>query len=287
MAKRAIFITGASSGIGLASVIRLHNLDFRIFAGVFPGEDTTPLDSLDDVKLIPIDVTNSDMIASAAQTIARETNGAGLYGLFNNAGIPVTGPMEFTPMAALRKQMEVNLFGHIEVTQRMLPYLRQAAPARIINTTSLLGRIVVPFCGPYSISKYGMEAFSDALRYELRPSGISVSIIEPGAIATPIWARTRENVDEMLSELSPQAAQLYGEQFKHVAKVTEKQGKNGLSPDEVAKVVVHAFTSKRPKIRYVVGQDAKTITFLRRVCTDRMFDWLIRRLYRSTADKSS
>jgi NAD(P)-dependent dehydrogenase (short-subunit alcohol dehydrogenase family) len=157
MAKRAIFITGTSSGIGLASVIRLHNLDFRIFAGVFPGEDTAPLDSLNDVKIIPIDVTDSDMIASAAQIIERETNGAGLYGLFNNAGIPVTGPMEFTPMAALRKQMEVNLFGHIEVTQRMLPYLRQASPARIVNTTSLLGRIVVPFCGPYSISKYGME----------------------------------------------------------------------------------------------------------------------------------
>ncbi len=279
MPARAIFITGASSGIGLASVKRLDDLGFKVYAGVYPGEDTTALDKRQNVTIIPIDITDTEMIASAAGKIAREVGEAGLFGLFNNAGIPMPGPMEFLPMPALRKQLDVNLFGHIEMTQFMLPHLRKAKNARIVNTASILGRVVVPMGGAYSISKYGMEAFSDALRQELRPFGMRVSIVEPGVIATPIWARTVESVDEMLSELPPQALAYYGEGLQQMNATTQREGQKGLPPDAVAQVVVHAFTASRPKIRYVVGKDAKAVALMRRLLPDRAVDWVMRRLY--------
>lgn len=279
MAQRAIFISGANSGIGLASVRRLTEFGFKVYAGVLPGEDSSTLETIDAVEIIALDITKPEMIADAARVVERGVGEGGLFGLFNNAGVPMTGPMEYLPIPALRQQMDVNLFGHVELTQYMLPLLRLAPSARIVNTASILGRVVVPFGGAYSISKHAMEAYSDALRQELAPFGIKVSILEPGAIATPIWTKTVANAQEMIDELPPQAQRYYRAGYVRMAQTSVREGEGGIAPDVVGRAVLHAFTATRPKIRYVIGKDAQTIALLRRLLPDSVVDWILSKRY--------
>lgn len=284
MGKQSVFITGASSGIGLATALHMRSLGFQVFAGVLPGEDTAPLfrDGTQDMTVVPINITRSEMIVAARQTIQAAVGDSGLYGLFNNAGISIPGPIEFLPMPAVRKQLEVNLLGHVEVTQTFLPLIRQAK-GRIVNTASILGRFSTPFGAPYSMAKFGMEAFTDSLRLELRPYGVRVIAIEPGAIATNIWSVNHQNADEILSEFTPEAEMLYGAAFREVCNAAQQTGKRGIPPHKVAKAVAHAFTSPRPKTRYLVGQDAHMLGFLKKVLPDVLMDRLLTRSVVKTA----
>jgi NAD(P)-dependent dehydrogenase (short-subunit alcohol dehydrogenase family) len=222
-----------------------------------------------------LDVTDRDSIAAAVQTVAKAVGEAGLAGLVNNAGIAVGGPIELVPMSAVRCQFEVNVFGQIAVTQAFLPLLRRGR-GRVVNMGSIAGRAATPFIGLYSASKFALEALTDALRSELSPWGIEVSIVEPGAIATPIWKKSARVADQMKAGLSDEARKLYGEQLASVRSSIEKVEERSIPATVVAEAVSHALTAKRPKTRYLVGIDARIRAAMAAWLPDRVQDRVVR-----------
>jgi NAD(P)-dependent dehydrogenase (short-subunit alcohol dehydrogenase family) len=276
--RGAVVITGASSGIGLASALHLDSVGFRVFAGVRKQADEERLRTGGSERLLPIalDVTDAGSIAAAAERVRDELQEGGLAGLVNNAGVALSAPLEFIPLEELRRQLEVNLVGQVAVTQAFLPMLRKGK-GRIVNIGSVGGRVALPFVGPYAASKFGMEALTDSLRRELKPWGIKVSILEPGSVATPIWDKGLSAGQEIADRLPPEATTLYGDAIEAVRAAASETAEHGVPPLQVAKVVEQALTAPRPKTRYAVGRDAKARIALSRVLPDRMFDRLIAR----------
>lgn len=272
----SVVITGASTGIGLACALYLERHGFTVFAGVRKQVDADTLRQKSSERLTPIfiDVTQPDTIATAAQTVTDAVGSAGLGGLVNNAGIAVAGPLEFLPINELRNQFEVNVVGQVAVTQAFLGLIRQGQ-GRIINMSSISGRVALPFVGPYAASKFSLEALTDSLRVELKPWGIDVISIQPGAIATPIWEKSVAKADNLLEKFPPEVHKLYGDKMNTVRAGVLETGENGIPAKTVAKVVGRALTVKRPKTRYVVGWDAKLGALLVKLLPDRLRDWLI------------
>ncbi|HUF64361.1 MAG TPA: SDR family oxidoreductase [Gemmatimonadaceae bacterium] len=252
----AFVVTGASSGIGEACALRLAELGYRVFAGVRNDEAAGRLRSRAPDLLTPLhlDVSDAGSVRAAAARVATGTGGAGLDGLVNNAGIAVAAPLEFLPLDALREQLEINVVGQLAVTQALLPLLRTAR-GRIVNMGSISGRVALPFVGPYTASKFALEALTDSLRVELRPWGIHVAIVEPGVIATPIWKRSLAAFDTMLERMPPQVVELYGPAMRVVRSRVSRLP--GASTEGVVQAVVHALTARRPRARYLVGVDAR------------------------------
>lgn len=271
-----MIVTGASTGIGKACALYLDNLGYTVFAGVRKQADADMLrrQASDRLTPITIDVTDTGTIAAGMQIVTEATNGNGLAGLINNAGIAVAGPLEFLPIADLRYQFEVNVIGQVAVTQASLPLLRQGR-GRVINMSSISGRVAAPFVGPYAASKFSLEAITDSLRVELQPWGIEVISIQPGAIATPIWNKTVARGEKLLNELSDEANRLYGARLRVAGEGAIKTGQQGISAEAVAKVAARALTARRPKTRYLVGRDAKTAAILLKFLPDRVRDWFI------------
>jgi NAD(P)-dependent dehydrogenase (short-subunit alcohol dehydrogenase family) len=272
---RAVVISGASSGIGEACAIYLDKLGYQVFAGVRRNADGEKLKRKTSTRLTPLflDVTDEASIMAAANIVNAALGTAGLNGLVNNAGIVVAGPLEFLPVAEIRKQLEVNVIGQIAVTQAFLPLLRKSQ-GRVINMGSDNGKVSVPFLGPYCASKFALEALTDALRIELQPWGISVSIVEPGTVTTPIWETSIAKADDIWNNL-PEAHSLYNPALYAIRKTASKLSKNGFPAEVVAKAVAHALTAKRPKTRYVVGWDAKANIWLAKIMPDWILDKLI------------
>ncbi|MFI5028129.1 MAG: SDR family oxidoreductase [Solirubrobacterales bacterium] len=253
---RSVLVTGASTGIGRATALRLDAAGWRVFAGVRRDVDADSLRGETSERLQPLmlDIAEAGQIAAAAERIDAETEGR-LDGLVNNAGIGVPGPLETIPMDDFRRQVEVNLFGHVAVTKAMLPAIR-GATGRIVFISSIGGRIAFPLNGSYHAAKFGIEAVGDVFRQELRPWGISVSIVEPGSIKTPIWERSDREVDALL-ERAPATGELYAKQVAAMRLVSRKLGERGIPPDRVALRIEHALCADRPRPRYLVGADAK------------------------------
>jgi len=274
----SVVITGASTGIGEACAHYLDRRGFQVFAGVRSRSDGERLKKKASNRLIPlfIDVTDGEAIAKAAKTVKETVTDFGLTGLINNAGIVVGGPLELVPVERLRLQLEVNLIGQIATTKVFLPLLRKAK-GRIVNMSSISGRIAAPMIGPYAISKFGMEAFTDSLRRELYPWGLHVSSVEPGAIDTPIWGKAIDRADIVLDKIPKEARDLYGERIEEAQRAAVKMSEAAIPTVEVAKVVHHALTASRPKTRYLVGKDAKRIARLAWLLPDRAMDWIMRR----------
>jgi NAD(P)-dependent dehydrogenase (short-subunit alcohol dehydrogenase family) len=272
----SVVITGASTGIGEACALHLDRLGWRVFAGVRQQQDADRLRASASARLTPvvIDVTDGKLIAQAAAEIGETLADGGLAGLVNNAGIAVAGPLEFVPIDELRRQLEVNVVGQVAVTQAFLEQIRRAA-GRVVHIGSIGGRLATPFVGPYSASKHAMEAITDAMRFELAPWGIGVSIVEPGSIATPIWDKGQVAADEMLKRLPERATELYGDDFTAVRSFAIETGKRGIPPAAVAKAVAHALTSKRPRTRYIVGRDARLQALAATFAPDRFIDRVI------------
>jgi NAD(P)-dependent dehydrogenase (short-subunit alcohol dehydrogenase family) len=268
---RRVLITGASSGIGEATALRLARAGWRVLAGVRATADGDRLRAVGGGQLEPvkIDVTEPATIAAVAEHLGEEP----LSALVNNAGTALAMPLEFLPLDQLRGQLEVNLVGHLAVTQALLPNLR-AARGRIVNVGSIAGRSALPFLGAYAASKHALEAFTDSLRVELRPFGIAVTVIEPGTIATPIWRKGGERFQELAAELSPELARLYGERMAAFREAAAAAGLRAEPADDVATVIERALTAERPKARYVVGRDAR-----RRALVERLPAGLRDRVY--------
>ena len=277
--RGAVVVTGASSGIGEACARRLAGLGFQVFAGVRKPQDGERLArEIQGVTPLSIDVIDADSIAQAARTVSEQTQGR-LAGLVNNAGVAVPAPIEHQPIDDFRRQLEVNLIGQVAVTQAFLPQLR-AARGRIVNMSSIGGKVAVPLLGAYAASKFGLEGFSDTLRRELRPWGIQVSVIEPGTIATPIWDKGVASGDELEANLGEAAKRDYGPLIATVRTASEQGAKTGLPPDAVAKEVAHALTARRPRTRYLVGREAKSRGAVARFLPDRFLDSAIARVMR-------
>ena len=272
--RGAVVVTGASTGIGEACALQLDRMGFSVFAGVRREADGNALEQKASGRLTPvfIDVADEVSIASAVETVSAAVGDAGLAGLVNNAGIAVPAPIELVPLDALRRQLEVNVIGQVSVTQAFLPLVRNAQ-GRIVNMGSIAGRLAVPFLGPYCMSKFAMEAMTDALRVELRPWGIKVSLVEPGRIATPIWGKGITTGHELMKD----GATLYGPLAAAIEGAVSKADGRGIHPDKVAEVVAHALTSRRPKTRYLVGLDAHIQATLANLVPDWLLDGLIMR----------
>ena len=274
--RGAVMVTGASTGIGEACARRLDRMGFQVFAGVRREDDGETLKAKASDSLTPvlIDVTDESSIASAADAVGNAVGDSGLAGLVNNAGVAIAGPLEFLPIEELRKQLEVNSIGQIAVTQAFLPLLRKRK-GRIVNIGSIGGRTVTPLLGAYAASKFAMEAFTDALRMELKPWGMSVSIIEPGAIDTRIWEKASAKGDEIIGKLPQEAHDLYDPAIAALRKAAGESARSAIPPSAVAKAVVHALTADNPKTRYLVGRDARIRAAMSTVLPDRMVDWLV------------
>lgn len=273
-----IVVTGASTGIGKACALRLDRMGFTVYAGVRKEADGAALVTEASPRLVPliVDVTDAATIASAKATVEAAAAGRGIAGLVNNAGVAVGGPLEYVPIDDLRRQLEVNVVGQVAVTQAFLPMLRQAK-GRIVNIGSISGRMATPFVGPYAASKFALEAITDALRLELRPWGIGVSIVEPGAIATPIWDKGQEQQAQIREQLPPEGQQLYAPAMDAIAGALDDFQRRAVPADTVAKAVAHALTAKRPKTRYLIGNDARLQAAMSTVAPDRLADRLIAR----------
>ena len=271
--RGSVVITGASTGIGAACALHLDQLGFQVFAGVRTEHDGRALQSHASARLIPImlDVTQQDSILAARDAVAARVASAGLSGLVNNAGFALAGPLELLSMSDLRKQLEVNVIGQVAVSQAFLPLLRQAR-GRIVNMGSIAGRAATPFLGAYCSSKFALESLSDALRCEVRPWGVSVSLVEPGAVQSEIWERSRTHAEATLSQTRPEQLALYRIQLEKLRDLTVKVQRRAIPAIAVAKVVAQALTATRPKTRYLVGYDAKFRAFLKFWLSDRMQD---------------
>jgi NAD(P)-dependent dehydrogenase (short-subunit alcohol dehydrogenase family) len=273
---RAVVITGASTGIGAACALRLDRLGFLVFAGVRSAPDGTALRAHSSGRLIPLllDVTEQGSIQKAQVIVAERVKEAGLYGLINNAGIAVVGPLEAVSISELRRQLEVNLIGQVAVTQAFLPLIRQAH-GRIVNMGSIAGRAATPLMGPYAASKFALEAITDALRLEVQQWGIQVVIVEPGAIATPIWEKSGKEAINLEAAMTAELRTLYGAVIAAVRKVVETAAKRAIPAQVVAGVVEEALTASRPKTRYLVGTDAKIRALMVKLLPDRISDRLL------------
>ncbi len=287
MTARSVVVTGASTGIGHATALRLATEGWRVFAGVRRDEDAERL-TADAARLrgeltpLPIDVTDEHQVESAFATIADALGDGGLSALVNNAGTALGGPVEYLPLDTWREQFDVNVFGQITVTKAAMPLLRRGddghgGHGRIIFIGSNSGRMAAPMLGPYASSKFAVEGLADALRMELVGTGISVVVIEPGAIATPIWEKGRSLADRLEEELPAEALERYADLMAGTRAGIEMQDSSGAPPSKAADVVMRALDAKRPATRYQVGIDGKLSVLAARLLPDRIKDYGVRK----------
>ncbi len=272
--KGAVVVTGASTGIGRACALRLAESGYQVFAGVRKEADGDALRRAGQGVLAPLylDVCDEAQVAAAARAVAEATAGVGLAGLVNNAGVGMTGPTELIPLEVVRRQFDINVFGQIAVTQALLPQLRLGR-GRIINMGSIGNRVVLPFGGPFNGSKWAFAAFNDALRIELRPWGIHVVLIEPASIKTAAPDKVVDDSERTIAGFDAEGQRLYAEAHRAmVANFTKHPRKYGTSPDVVARKVLHALGTPRPRGRYLVGRSAYPLAVIARLAPDPVFD---------------
>jgi NAD(P)-dependent dehydrogenase (short-subunit alcohol dehydrogenase family) len=262
---RLALVTGASTGIGRACALHLAGLGFHVLAGV-----RDPADAPDGLEPLRLDVTSESDVAAAAERVGGE-----LHALVNNAGIALTGPVEVVPLDDWRRIVDVNLLGPVAVTRALLPAVIRAR-GRVVNMSSIGGRVANPLLGPYSATKFALEAVSDSLRREVAAHGVKVVSIEPGGIATPIWDKGLDDGRRITQDMPEEAARRYAKLIPAVIQVADRLWREGLPPEAVAEVVGKAVTTRRPRARYVIGRDAKVQAIAARLLPDAAMDALIR-----------
>lgn len=276
--KGSVLITGASSGIGRSTAVHLDAHHYRVFAGVRNVADGEGLREVCSPWLTPVvmDITKADEIVRAVQFVQEQLeSNHRLNGLINNAGAGVGGPLEFLSMEDLRKQFEINVFGHIAVTQAFLPLLRKSR-GRIINVGSMAGRVALPFSGPYAASKAAIAALTDALRRELCWWDIPVVLMEIGSVKTPIWEKAFKEAEERGEKMPSVARELYERPLRAMNDYMKNLVRHATVAEKVATVIQVALESPKPRTRYFVGLDAYLGLFSR-LLPDRALDWLLRK----------
>src|SRR5215216_1307751 len=278
---RAVVVTGASSGIGRAAAMKLARSGFRVFAGVRKEEDAEALEetaSAGRLKPLFIDVTDEHLVAAAASTVEEAVGGEGIAGLVNSAGIGEAWPLEYVPLEEFRRQFEVNVFGHLAVTQAFRPLIR-AATGRIVNVSSVGGRITMPFGGTLSAPRRALVAVNDALRMELYPWGIHVALIEGGTISTRAVDKLEAAAEATIEGLPAAGRARYAGSYRTAVAHAVARTRAGSPPELVADAIFRALTEPTPKTRYPVGADARVLLVLSEVLPDRLLDRLRFRIF--------
>ena len=274
MTQRSILITGASTGIGLATAQALKLRGWRVLATARKAADLDRLATREGLEVLPLELTDDGSIAACAEDALRRTNGR-LTALYNNAAYGVIGAMEDIPSAILRHHFDANVVGTNELTRRLIPAMRAAGEGRIVFCSSVLGFVSGPFRGAYCASKFAIEALADAMRVELWGSGIHVSIIEPGPIESQFLPTTLANFKRDIDVANSPHRAAYAQRM---AIMEKGQGaKFRLGPEAVAAKVVHAVESRFPHIRYRVTVPTHVAAILKRVLPARVLDQLVAR----------
>jgi NAD(P)-dependent dehydrogenase (short-subunit alcohol dehydrogenase family) len=251
--KRSIVITGTSSGIGYATAKLLVESGFQVFGSVRSETDAKRTTHELGPNFCPLifDVTDEQAVRKGADVVSEKIGRNRLDALINNAGIEMAGPLAYLPLQRFRIQLEVNLIGVLSVTQAFLPLLgtepdRLGRPGRIINISSMVGRLAVPFIGAYCASKFGLEGLSDSLRREMRLFGIDVIVVEPGAVVTPIW----DKAEGKLLHDYPDTP--YQDSLTKFVETAMKSGAEGFPARKVAQLIARILSTKKPKARYTL-----------------------------------
>lgn len=271
---RAVLVTGASTGLGRACAGQLAAAGFKVYAGVRKLAGDPP----PGVEQLVLDVTDAASITAAEDTVRAAVGEQGLWGLVNNAGICVSAPLECLPLDDLRQQLETSVVGQIATTQAFLPLLRDAG-GRVVNVTSGLGNVAIPYLGAYAAAMWAKEAFSDALRREVAPSGVAVSVVQPGAIATPIWDKVSGTGSRIIDAAPKPLQDRYRATFVRFLETNEKGARTSrTTPEDFARTVHRALTAGSPRSRYTVGRDATMGRLLTRLLPDAAIDRVFRSL---------
>ncbi|CCH51857.1 short-chain dehydrogenase/reductase SDR [Fibrisoma limi BUZ 3] len=275
--SKNILITGVSTGIGWGAAHQFIEQGYTVFGSVRKASDADRLQREWGERFVPLlfDVTDAEAVAEAAQSLTGRLAGSGLAGLVNNAGIAIGGPLQHQPMAEIRQQFEVNVFGLLQVTQAFLPLLgarenHPVPPGRILNISSVGGKIAAPFIGAYAGTKFAVEGLSHSLRRELQLYGIDVIVIGPGAVNTPIWDK---GVDA-----SPYVQTAYGPAITRFVKNFIEEGRVGFTPDYLGRQIVRIFETPNPKTRYALVPKRLERWVLPRLLPDRLLDRILGRL---------
>jgi NAD(P)-dependent dehydrogenase (short-subunit alcohol dehydrogenase family) len=267
---KTVFISGATSGIGLVTAKQLAALGWTVYAAALPSDDFSVLP--DSVIPIPFDITDFKGIGAVRERIEAET--PHLDGIVNNAGMQIPRPLQHSPMGLVLNQFNVNVFGHLNVIQAMLPHLEKSVSPRIVNVSSVMGKVAMPLLGAYSMSKHALEAMSDTLRLELSSSGIQVSLIEMGAVATPMVENAYQIVEKdaegRTAPKNRNTALLTG-----MAKALKKQNQTAIPPELVAKAIIHALSAKKAKTRYIVDAATLGLFMMRKFAPDEIGDKIL------------
>lgn len=272
-----VLVTGASTGIGRATALRLARNGFEVFAGVRDEAAGERLRAEDrHVTPVRLDVTDAGEIAAAAAEIERAAGR--LDGLVNNAGVGTAAPVEYLSPDTLRRTYEVNVFGQVAVTQAMLPLLRRAH-GRVVTIGSIGDRMAIPFGGALASSKFAIAALNDALRMELRPWGIGVVLVEPATIHTDAVDKLEREADEALEAMGPEGRALYGDRLRTMVATFARTERDGSPPDVVARTVAHALTVRTPRTRYLTGKDSLRMATMARWAPPRLLDRLRLRVF--------
>ena len=285
--RPAAVVAGASTGIGQAAAAALIAAGWRVFGSLRKESDAAAAKSELGEAFTPLifDVTDGAAIARAPPEVRAALGGVTLKGLVNNAGVAVTGPLAYLPTERLQRQFEVNVFGPLRVAQAFLPLLGadralKGAPGRIVNISSVAGRIALPFSGPYAMSKHALEAFSESLRRELIVHGVDVIVVGPGAIRTPIWSKSDE------SDIAPYLQTEYADILKRMVGLLDEVGAKGLPAEAAGAVIVEALTAARPKTRYALLSNRFADWTLPNLLPKRMVDRAVAKRFGMTARKA-
>lgn len=271
MKEKIVLITGASSGIGKASALLFLKKGYTVYA---TAPSTIAMIDLETkgARVLQLDITNTENCRQVVNLIYKESERIDI--LVNNAGFGLYGAIEDVPMTDARQQFEVNLFGLVQLTQMILPKMRENCEGRIITISSILGRMTLPMGGWYHASKYALEGISDCLRQELRSFGVKVILINPGAVKSE-WA------DIALSKAIQYSKNTdYGTMTKQLENLLLKSIKIQGKAEKVAEVIVNASESRNPRIRYIVPAHAKLIWFLKKLINESSFDYFKRRFFK-------
>jgi NAD(P)-dependent dehydrogenase (short-subunit alcohol dehydrogenase family) len=277
-AAPAVVVIGASSGIGLACAARLAASGFRVFAGVRDPAAAARVAELTGGRAHPLqglDITSAPALAHAAAEVEAAVGSAGLAALVNSAGTALWGPLELVELGDLRRELEVNVVGAVAAAQAFLPLLRRGRGCAVF-VGSVSGRCALPYTGAYAAGKHALEAVADALRLELQASGVRVVIVEPGRIDTPLWAKIADGIARVRKSLTPASAARYADALDFAARGAA--GGGGLEPDAVASTVVRAIGERRPRARYLIGNDARRLLALSRLPARLRDRLLLRRI---------
>ena len=283
-----VVVTGASTGIGRCTALRLAAGGHHVYAGVRRPQDAQTLRQDAPANLTPIelDITRADQITTATAQVAGHVGDAGLAGLVNNAGIGLFGPLELLSLDRFRHQLEVNVTGQLAVTQAFLPLLRRAR-GRLVFIGSIGDRMTLPFVAPVAASKSAVAAMAEAFRQELAPSGIRVILIEPASINTEAVGKLEADGDQALRSFPPAGTARYGDAFRSLLAAMAARERQGSPPDVVAQTVTLALTTPRPRARYLVGKDSRRLALIAALLPAPAQDALRRRLFGQPAPSSN